>query len=104
MSTHSEAGHGTVKSYLLGFVLSLVLTLLPFWMVLHGDFSRGLTLVAIYVAAVVQILVQLYFFLHLNRSSSARWNRQALIFTALIILLFLGGTLWVMFDLNMRMM
>jgi cytochrome o ubiquinol oxidase subunit IV len=52
----------------------------------------------------VQILVHLHFFLHLDGSSAARWNVTALVFTILILALYVGGTLWIMFNLNSRMM
>ena len=55
-------------------------------------------------AAVVQMLVHLHYFLHLDRSSSARWNVLALLFTLLIMFIFVGGSIWIMFDLNYRMM
>ncbi len=41
---HAAGGesHGSVKSYLIGFVLAVVLTVIPFWMVMSGDFSQWL--------------------------------------------------------------
>jgi cytochrome o ubiquinol oxidase subunit IV len=55
-------------------------------------------------AGIVQILVHLHYFLHLDTSSAARWNLLAMMFTLLILALFVGGTLWIMFNLNYRMM
>ena len=63
-----------------------------------------MTIVAIFAAGLVQILVHLHYFLHLDVSSAARWNVVALIFTILILTLFVGGTLWIMWTLNYRMM
>ena len=58
----------------------------------------------IFGAAALQILVHLHYFLHLDTSSTMRWNVLALVFTVLILVLFVGGTLWIMANLNYRMM
>ena len=95
---------GSLKSYLTGFVLSLLLTAIPFALVMSGAWSSAATLAGIFSAGIVQILVHLHYFLHLDTSSAARWNVVALIFTLLIMVLFVGGTLWIMASLNYRMM
>jgi cytochrome o ubiquinol oxidase operon protein cyoD len=98
------ASRGSVKSYAAGFILSILLTALAFALVMSGALSRPATLWAIIAAAVLQILVHLHYFLHLDTSSALRWNLMALLFTLLIMTLFVGGTLWIMFNLNYRMM
>ncbi len=98
------ASRGSLKSYLTGFVLSLILTAIPFALVMRGTLSASAALAGICVAGLVQILVHLHYFLHLDSSSAARWNVLALIFTLLIMILFVGGTLWIMYTLNYRMM
>ena len=98
------ASRGSLKSYLTGFVLSLILTAIPFAMVMSGAWSSSAALAGIFSAGIVQILVHLYYFLHLDTSSAARWNVLAMIFTVLIMVLFVGGTLWIMSSLNYRMM
>jgi cytochrome o ubiquinol oxidase subunit IV len=104
-TSSAGAGTGSLASYAVGFALSVVLTVFAFALVMKGAaLPRGVILWGIMGAAVLQILVHLYFFLHLNRSSEARWNLLALIFTVFIMVLFVGGTLWIMYDLNMRMM
>jgi cytochrome o ubiquinol oxidase subunit IV len=95
---------GSLKSYLTGFVLSLILTAIPFALVMSGTVSSSATLAGIFIAGIVQILVHLHYFLHLDTSSAARWNVLAMIFTLLIMILFVGGTLWIMYTLNYRMM
>ena len=83
----------------------MALTAAAFAMVMVGEgLPRGVVLAVITCAAVVQILVQLHFFLHLDNSSSMRWNVMALLFTAAIMFLFVGGSLWIMFNLYERMM
>jgi len=98
------ASRGSLKSYLTGFVLSLILTAIPFALVMGGALSASAALAAIFSAGIVQILVHLHYFLHLDTSSAARWNVLAMIFTFLIMILFVGGTLWIMYTLNYRMM
>ena len=95
---------GSLKSYLIGFVLSLILTAIAFASVMSGTLSSAAALAGIFFAGVVQILVHLHYFLHLDTTSAARWNVVALIFTLLIMVLFVGGTLWIMSSLNYRMM
>jgi cytochrome o ubiquinol oxidase operon protein cyoD len=98
------ASTGSFKSYLTGFVLSLILTAIPFALVMSGTLSSSAILAGIFSAGIVQILVHLHYFLHLDTSSGERWNVLAMIFTLLIMVLFVGGTLWIMFNLNYRMM
>jgi cytochrome o ubiquinol oxidase operon protein cyoD len=98
------ASTGSFKSYLTGFVLSLILTAIPFALVMSGTLSSSAILAGIFSAGIVQILVHLHYFLHLDTSSAARWNVLAMMFTLLIMALFVGGTLWIMSSLNYRMM
>jgi cytochrome o ubiquinol oxidase subunit IV len=98
------ASRGNLKSYLTSFVLSLLLTAIPFALVMSGALPPSAALAGIISAGVVQILVHLHYFLHLDTSSAARWNVLALIFTLLIMILFVGGTIWIMSSLYSRMM
>lgn len=98
--TGAGAGQGSVTSYATGFVLSLVLTLIPFWVVMHGLLSHAAALILISGAAILQILVHLRYFLHLDASSEARWNLLALLLTVMIMVLFVGGTMWIMYHLH----
>ncbi len=97
------ASRGSLKSYLIAFVLSLLLTVMAFVLVMSGAVSLRATLAGMFSAAVLQILVHLHFFLHLDTSSSMRWNVAALLFTLLIMVLFVGGTLWIMYNMNYRL-
>ncbi len=98
------AGRGSFRSYAAGFILSIVLTVISFGLVVNGHLPRSSMILGLLGAAVVQMLVHLHYFLHLDRSSSARWNVLALLFTLLIMFIFVGGSIWIMFDLNYRMM
>lgn len=98
------ASHGNLKTYTTGFILSVILTLVAFGAVMTGGMPHAAVLTTIFSAAILQILVHLHYFLHLDTSSASRWNLLALIFTVMIIVLFVGGSLWIMWHLNYRMM
>jgi cytochrome o ubiquinol oxidase operon protein cyoD len=95
---------GSLKSYLTGFILALILTGIPFALVMSGTFPISATLTGILSAGIVQILVHLHYFLHLDTSSEGRWNVVALLYTFFIMALFVGGSLWIMYNLHWRMM
>ena len=94
----------SMRPYVIGFSLSILLTGLAFWPVMSGTVSRPVVLPGIIIMAVIQILVHLHYFLHLDSSSTARWNVLALLLTLLIMFLFVGGSIWIMYNLNYRMM
>ena len=98
------ASHGSVKSYMIGFILSIILTAIPFWMVMDGNASHGTILGVVLVCAVIQVLVHLVYFLHLDRKSEGGWNMVAIVFSAIIILIVVVGSLWIMWNLNYNMM
>ena len=99
-----HATHGTLKGYLIGFGLSVVLTAIPFWLVMTGSLTPGWTATIIIALAVVQILVHMVFFLHLDAKSEGGWNLLAAIFTIVIVVITLAGSLWVMYHMNENMM
>ena len=100
-----EHGHGTLRSYLIGFGLSVVLTAIPFWLVMTGALaSKQATVLAVLAMAVIQIVVHMVFFLHMNARSEGGWTMMALIFTLIVVAIALSGSLWVMYHLNSNMM
>lgn len=105
---HSHPGgetHGSFKGYMTGFLLSVLLTAIPFWLVMGNVFaSKQLTVFVILAFAVVQILVHMVYFLHMNTSSEGGWNMLALIFTVVLVVITLSGSLWVMYHMNANMM
>ncbi|MFD1746726.1 cytochrome o ubiquinol oxidase subunit IV [Rhizobium helianthi] len=100
-----EAAHGSFKSYMTGFILSVILTAIPFWLVM-GDVlsSKVATAIAIMGLGAVQIVVHMIYFLHMNSKSEGGWTMLALIFTIIIVVIALTGSLWVMHHLNTNMM
>ncbi|NJD00265.1 cytochrome o ubiquinol oxidase subunit IV [Candidatus Erwinia dacicola] len=103
-ATEHGASHGSVRSYMIGFILSVILTGIPFWMVMDGGASKATILTVVHICAVVQVLVHLVYFLHLDSKSEGGWNLIAIVFAALIILIVVVGSLWIMWNLNYNMM
>jgi cytochrome o ubiquinol oxidase subunit IV len=103
---HGE-GHGlhlTLDGYLIGFGLSVILTAIPFGLVMSGVLeSKNATAFAITLLAVAQIIVHMVYFLHLDPRSEGGWNMMALIFTAVILIIALTGSLWIMYHLQQNM-
>ncbi|MFT3929649.1 MAG: cytochrome o ubiquinol oxidase subunit IV [Spongiibacteraceae bacterium] len=99
------APHITLKGYVIGFVLSVILTAIPFWLVMNKVIASPSTTAFVILAfAVVQIVVHMIYFLHLDAKSEGGWNMLALIFTAVLLIIMLAGSLWVMYHMNANMM
>ena len=104
-NAHSEsANHGSVKSYVIGFILSVILTVIPFGLVMYPTLPKMTTLAIVLLFAVIQVVVHLVYFLHLDRSPAQRNNVAALVFSALVIVLLVGLSLWIMFSIHTVMM
>ena len=93
-----------LKLYLTGFVLALVLTIVPFGLLVFKVMPEMPALAVVAVLAAVQMGIHLHYFLHLNLSASERSNLLSLAFAGVIVLIMVGGTVWIMFNLHYRMM
>ncbi|WP_299011477.1 cytochrome o ubiquinol oxidase subunit IV [uncultured Shewanella sp.] len=102
--TSSGADHGTYASYITGFILSILLTIIPYYIVVYTDISAGVKTLSIILLALAQLFVQLVFFLHLNTRSEKGWNFLSFIFTMLVVIILIGGSLWIMYHLRVNMM
>lgn len=103
-TTHAGDAHGSLTSYAIGFALSLALTLASFGVVMSGLVPHSLRLTAIVLLGVVQLLVQLSYFLHLGTGPGQRGNSGIFICTGLLIVIVVAGSLWVMHNANVNMM
>jgi cytochrome o ubiquinol oxidase subunit IV len=110
MTTHASdvdidtgASYGTYKSYVVGFVLSILITLLSFYLVSFGVFPPKTLYITIGLLALVQFFVQTVFFLHLNSRSNASWNLVSFLFTFLMVSVLVVGTMWIMYNLYEKM-
>lgn len=102
---HDAGPHISLRGYVIGFVLSVILTAIPFWLVMGKVISSSsVTAVVLLAFAAVQIVVHMVYFLHMDSKSEGGWNLLALLFTGLLVIIVLSGSLWVMFHLNTNMM
>ncbi len=103
---HGDApAHGSRREYIIGFLLSVVLTAIPFGLVMTGVIADPrLTAGIVMVSAVVQIVVHMIYFLHMNTKSENGWTLMALIFTVVLVGITIAGSLWVMYHMNLNMM
>ncbi|WP_162540021.1 cytochrome o ubiquinol oxidase subunit IV [Entomomonas moraniae] len=100
MTDHKSSGHGTVSTYIVGFVLAVILTVIPFWMAMTGTPNFAILV----VFAVVQIIVHVVCFLHINSSPAQRWNLMTFVFAVITILIIVIGSVWVMENSMQNMM
>ena len=106
-AAHAEGGHApsTFRGYLTGFILSVILTVIPFWLVMDGVLATSSdTALLILAIGAVQMVVHMVYFLHMSPRSEGGWTLLALIFTIIIVVIALAGSLWVMYHLNVNMM
>ena len=104
--TVAGESHASVKSYMIGFVLSIILTAIPFGLVMakgHYGFGVETVLAAILVLAVVQVFVHVVYFLHMDRSAEQRWNVVAFAFTVMILVIVVSGSVWIMHNATRNM-
>lgn len=113
MSDHSHAAqghndghdHGSYQGYMRGFILSVILTAIPFGLVMTGVIeNRGVTVAIVLLCALIQVFVHMVYFLHMNTRSDEGWNFIAVIFTIVVVVIMLAGSLWVMYNMNTNMM
>ena len=100
-----RGAHGTFRGYVTGFVLSVILTAIPFWLVMGNVLDDTLrTSIVIMALAAVQIVVHMIYFLHMNTKSEGGWTFLALVFTLTLVVITLVGSIWVMYHMDQNMM
>lgn len=103
-NNHHDNSHGSVKSYIVGFILSVILTVIPYYLVVNhvmDTHSLGLTVMGI---AVLQLIVQVVYFLHLSLKGEEYSKTLSFIFTLVVVLILVIGTIWIMSNLYDNMM
>jgi cytochrome o ubiquinol oxidase operon protein cyoD len=102
---HATQGHGSRAGYLLGFFASVILTGIPFLLVMNPVFADArITALLVMAFAAIQVVVHMVYFLHMNSRAEGGWTMLALIFTLVLVGITLSGSLWVMYNLNANMM
>jgi cytochrome o ubiquinol oxidase operon protein cyoD len=102
--TDTIAGHGSFATYITGYVLAALLTLIAFGAVILKPFPGIAETAVIAVAAIFQAIVHMSFFLHIFRKSTPFWNTIAFAFTVLVIILLIGGSLLILLSADYNMM
>jgi cytochrome o ubiquinol oxidase operon protein cyoD len=94
MSNHEHTG--SIKAYLIGFILSIVLTIIPLVLVLEHMLAKTALIVSILTAAVLQFVLQLFFFMHIRDGEGPRYNVMALILGLVFVVTIVAGAMWIM--------
>ena len=95
---------GSVKSYFVGFILSILFTFIPYYLVVDKLYSNSVLIWLVFLFAVIQYEVQIFFFLHVDFKRKNIWNLISLAFAILILLILVCGSLWIMHHLAVNMM
>ena len=101
---HAESGTASLKSYIIGLTLSVFLTLAAYFLVVEKVFAGMGLAVCIMALAVVQFVVQVLCFLGLSKETKPRWNAMMFCFMLLVVVILVGGSLWIMNNLNYNVM
>ena len=97
--------HVTMGDYVKGFILAVILTAIPFYLVMNNVITDRTTAVAVLgLFAVIQVVVHMVYFLHMNGKIQGGWTMLSTIFTVIFLAIAISGTLWVMFHMNTNMM
>jgi cytochrome aa3-600 menaquinol oxidase subunit IV len=95
-------GHGGFPwKHLVGFVLSIVLTLFALWVALGTDLSLTWILIIIFGFAFLQAALQLLMFMHVTENSTntkltGRVQVGNILFAAFVAIVIVIGSVWVM--------
>ena len=96
--------HGNFRSYIIGFTGSVLLTLVSFGLVISKMVTGRALACSIVGLALVQAVVQLHYFLKLGKEDKPRWETLVFYFMLLVLIVIAIGSLWIMFDLDNRLM
>lgn len=94
MSNHEHTG--SIKAYITGFVFSIVSTIIPLVLVLEHLLAKTALVVSIMLAAVLQFVLQLFFFMHIRDGEGPRYNVMALILGLVFVFTIVAGAMWIM--------
>jgi cytochrome o ubiquinol oxidase operon protein cyoD len=103
VSSH-EIEEGSYRSYVTGFLLSLILTLASYFLVVNHVINAkwGLALV-VAALALTQCVIQLTLFLHLGSETRPRLRLLVFCFMFGVVVILVSGSIWIMYNLNHRM-
>lgn len=104
LSEIQKEWHGTLKAYVIGFIASISLTAISFILVIAKLLTGQELVIILSVLALIQAIFQLLFFLHLGQEAKPRWETVTFFFMLLLLVIIVLGSLWIMYDLNDRVM
>lgn len=96
--------HGTLSGYLIGLVLSFLLSVSSFYLVWAQALPIPTLIYTIIGLCLIQATVQLYFFMHIGKEEKPRWQSISFLFMLVCVVIIVLGSLWIMYDLNNRVM
>jgi cytochrome o ubiquinol oxidase operon protein cyoD len=94
---------GRLRAYVLGYIYSIELTIIAYLLVTRHLADKSALVLAVVGLAIIQLMVQLRFFLHLGKESKPKWNLIVFLFMLMVLLILVLGSLWIMFNLNRHM-
>jgi cytochrome o ubiquinol oxidase operon protein cyoD len=104
MTETYESGKKLIKSYVIGFVLSVILTVFAYHIVSAQVITGETLYFVLAVIGLLEVLVQAIFFIRLNaKTEDDKWNMISFIFTIIVIMIVVIGSLWIMYNLNYYM-
>lgn len=92
--------HASFPGYLIGFLLSLYLTISAYLVVVYDKFSNNVVIAIVIAFALTQFLVQAIFFLHVGKESKPRWNLIMFSFMVMVAAIVVIGSIWIMANLD----
>ncbi|RYF09800.1 MAG: cytochrome-c oxidase [Oxalobacteraceae bacterium] len=93
-----------IKGYAIGYGLALVLTAAAFAVVRWPTFDSRMTAGLVFGLALAQFIVHFRYFLHISLRRSARDDLLLILFSTLIVILMVSGTIVIIANLRSRMM
>ena len=103
IDTH-HGWNASTKPVILGFIFSIICTLTVYRVVTHMHLKHDALIAAVVGVGCVQVILQLIFFFHMGLESKPRWSLLLLVFTAILVLVVVLGTLWIMYNLDYNLM
>ncbi|HTW71981.1 MAG TPA: cytochrome C oxidase subunit IV family protein [Acetobacteraceae bacterium] len=102
--SRAEAYRHDLRGYQMGFALAAILTIVPFALVATGALPAMAVLWAIGVLGLMQIVVHVRFFLHVDLSREKREELYLMAFSGSLLVVMIAGMLWILFNMYARMM
>lgn len=100
----ANEGHVTLRSYIAGFLLSLITTIAAYVVVTEKAYGKNGIIAAVVSLAITQFVVQMLFFMHLGQEKGPRWKLLVLLFMTGVVVIIVLGSLWIMHHLDYNMM